>query len=261
MGAGPDPSASHQRPGSTADCNSVTTCYTPQQIETAYGIVPLLHRGINGSGQTVVLPELAEPEFPLPTSDIRQDFVRFDDLFGLPAAKLEVNTSLAPSASPWLANGEEVLDAEMVHAVAPGATIILVMVGANSLDNLVSGVSAAVAAIRLGSSLGDVISISAAGQTGGEHCDTPGEVTALHAALQAAAQHHVTVVAASGDVGAVGEPCHLVNGLIGGSFPPVREVNLPAANPLVLGAGGTRLDRQPPDRRLRLRERLGPGIR
>jgi subtilase family serine protease len=82
-----------------------------------------------------------------------------------------------------LANGEEVLDAEMVHAVAPGATISLVMVGANSLDDPASGVRAAVAAIGLGSSVGEVISISAAGQTGGEHCDTPGEVAALHAAL------------------------------------------------------------------------------
>ncbi len=86
--AGSGPSASHQQPASTAGCNSVTTCYGPQQIEAAYGIVPLLHRGIDGRGQTVVLPELAEPEFPLPTSDIRQDLVQFDKLFGLPAAKL-----------------------------------------------------------------------------------------------------------------------------------------------------------------------------
>jgi subtilase family serine protease len=59
--------------------------------------------------------------------------------------------------------------------------------------------------------------------------------------LQAAVQHHVTVVAASGDVGAVGEPCHLVSGLTGGAFPPAKEFNLPAADPLVLGAGGTTL--------------------
>jgi hypothetical protein len=103
--AGSGPPASYQQPGSTADCNSVTTCYGPQQIEAAYGIVPLLHRGIDGRGQTVVLPELAEPEFPLPTSDIRQDLVQFDKLFGLPAAKLQVNASLAPSASPWLRLG------------------------------------------------------------------------------------------------------------------------------------------------------------
>src|SRR5258708_18118986 len=138
--ASSSPSASHQQPGSTTDCNSVATCYSPKQIEAAYGIAPLLHRGIDGRGQTVVLPELAEPGFPLPTSDIRQDFVQFDKLFGLPAAKLKVNTSLAPSASPWLANGEEVLDAEMVHAVAPGATISVVLVRASSLGDPASAV-------------------------------------------------------------------------------------------------------------------------
>jgi uncharacterized membrane protein YfcA len=35
--AGSGPSASHRKPGSTAGCNLVTTCYGPQQIEAAYG--------------------------------------------------------------------------------------------------------------------------------------------------------------------------------------------------------------------------------
>jgi hypothetical protein len=39
-------SASQQQPGGTADCHSATTCYSPEQIEAAYGIVPLLHGGI-----------------------------------------------------------------------------------------------------------------------------------------------------------------------------------------------------------------------
>ena len=43
----------------------------------------------------------------------------FDAVFGLPAARLQVDTSLAGSASPWLASGEEVEDTEIVHAVAP----------------------------------------------------------------------------------------------------------------------------------------------
>jgi subtilase family serine protease len=66
-------------------------------------------------------------------------------------------------------------------------------------------------------------------------------VAALHAALQVAAAHHVSVVAASGDVGAVGEPCQVIKGLTGGTFTPVKEVNLPASDPLVLAVGGTRL--------------------
>ena len=219
----------------------MTTCYTPQQIESAYGITALLVHGIGGAGEAVVLPELAEPQFPLPTSDIRADLAQFDKLFHLPSAQLRSVTTLAPSASPWLANGEEVLDTEMVHAVAPAATIVELMVNATSLDNAASAVAASVAALRLGSSLGGVISISAAGQTGGEHCDTRAEVAALHSALELATARHVTVVAASGDIGAVGEPCKVVEGLTGGNFPPFKEVNLPAADPLVLAAGGTNL--------------------
>ncbi|HUZ34856.1 MAG TPA: S53 family peptidase [Streptosporangiaceae bacterium] len=68
-----------------------------------------------------------------------------------------------------------------------------------------------------------------------------GEAGQLNSALQAAAAHHVTVIAASGDIGAAGEPCHVIEGLTGGSFPPVKEVSLPASDPLVLAAGGTSL--------------------
>jgi subtilase family serine protease len=215
--------------------------YTPRRLEEAYGILPLLKHGVDGRGETVVLPELAEPQFPLPTSDIRRDLAQFDKLFHLPAARVRVVSTLAPSATPWLANGEEVLDTEMVHAIAPRAAIVEVLVKGTSLNNSPNAVAASVAALRLGTSLGAVISISAAGQTGGEHCDTRAEVAALHSALRNAANHHVTVVAASGDVGAVGEPCHVFKGLVGGSFPPVREANLPASDPLVLAVGGTTL--------------------
>ena len=52
----------------------------------------------------------------------------------------------------------------------------------------------------------------------------------IHAALQQAADHHVTVVASSGDTGAISD-----------KGPPV-QVSLPASDPLVLGVGGTALN-------------------
>jgi hypothetical protein len=84
--------------GVTGDrgCDSLTTCYTPRQLEGAYGVLPLLEQGTDGRGETVVLPELAEPQFPLPTSDIRQDLAQFDKLFHLPAARVRVVSTLAP---------------------------------------------------------------------------------------------------------------------------------------------------------------------
>jgi len=229
--------------GSTADCHSVTTCYTPQQLQVAYGVRPLLNRGINGRGVTVVLPELAESRLNPPlVTNLRQDMAAFDRLFHLPAARMRVVTTLAGARSPWLAFGEEVLDVEMVHALAPEATLVILLLPTTSLDNTKNAVSAAVASLRLGSTEGDVMSISAAGQIGGEHCVSRAQVMAVNAALQTAASRHVTVVAASGDIGAVAEPCDVYGALTGNRpFTPVKEVNLLASDPLVLGAGGTRL--------------------
>ena len=60
---------------STAECDSIATCYTPQQLEVAYGVKPLLARGIDGSGETVVLPELAETQLnPPQVTDLRRGF-------------------------------------------------------------------------------------------------------------------------------------------------------------------------------------------
>jgi subtilase family serine protease len=239
--AGNTGTASASRPaGGTADCDSLATCYTPHDLQVAYGIQPLLDRGIDGRGQTVVLPELAEPRLAPPiVSDLRQDFALFDRLFYLPAAHLRVVTRLAPGASPWLAYAEEVLDAEMVHVIAPGAAITIVLVKTTALNSTRNAVAAAVASVRLGLTQGGIISVSEAGQTGGERCDTRPQVRRLHAALQGAAAHHVTVVAASGDIGVVGEPCS-IQGLTG-PFTPVRGVSLPASDPRVLAAGGTSL--------------------
>jgi subtilase family serine protease len=242
-GSGSAKQAASSSAGSTADCDSVTTCYTPQQLQVAYGIKPLLDRGINGRGETVVLPELAESQLHPPlVTDMRQDMAAFDSLFHLPAAHMRVVTTLAGAGSPWLAFGEEVLDVEMVHALAPGANLVILLLPSTSLDNTGNAVTAAVAALRLGSTEGSVMSISAAAQIGGEHCVSRAQVNSVNAALQTAASRHVTVVAATGDIGAVAEPCDVYGALTGATtFTPVKEVNLLASDPLVLGAGGTSL--------------------
>jgi subtilase family serine protease len=238
------PSASPP-PDAGADCASAATCYTPQQLEVAYGVKPLLARGIDGSGQTVVLPELAETQLSPPqVTDLRQDFAAYDRLYHLPAPRLTVVSTFPHPAHPWLAFGEEVLDAEVVHAIAPRAALTIVLVPGTSLNSAGQAVAASVAALRLGAAQGGVISLSPAGQVGGEHCVDHAQLTQLTAALQDDAEHHVTVVAATGDIGAVGEPCALIDAL-GGSmsgFVPRREVVLVASSPLVLAAGGTTLE-------------------
>jgi subtilase family serine protease len=209
---------------------SPATCYTPRAFRTAYGITSLLRQGIDGRGQIVVMPEVAMPPGGDAT-DIRQDMARFDSMFGLPAARLRVVNALAASAAPWLASGEEVEDAEMVHAVAPGAAITIVLVKPSAEDSAANFAAALTAFLRLGATQGGVLSISA---TIGEHYLTRAEVASMDAALRADRDHHVTVVAAAGDKGAASD-------LHFGSATPVKEISLPASDPLVLAAGGTRL--------------------
>jgi subtilase family serine protease len=218
------------QPGPPSNCLvPPATCYAPRVFRTAYAISPLLARGIDGRGQTVVLPEVAEQPGG-DTSDIRQDMALFDSMFGLPAARLQVVNSLAASASPWVAGGEEAQDAEMVHAVAPGAAVSIVLIKPSALNSAAAFVAAMTAFMRLGATQGGVLSVSA---SIGEHYLTPAEVASMDAALRADRDHDVTVVAASGDKGAASD-LHL------GSTTPVKEVSLPASDPWVLAAGATR---------------------
>jgi subtilase family serine protease len=199
-------------------------CYSPGQYQVAYGVAPLLKRGITGQGETVVMPELANAPGPNFT-DIRKDLAAFDSKFGLPAAKLTVNTTLAGASAPYVAGTEEVEDTEIVHAIAPGAALDVVLVPVNATASVANITAALTGVINAGiAQHAAVISISA---SEGEHFFTAAEVGHIHAVLRQAAGRHVTVVASSGDTGVISD-----NG------PPV-QVSLPASDPLVLSVGGT----------------------
>jgi subtilase family serine protease len=204
-------------------------CFSPQAYEVAYGVAPLLGQGIDGSGVTVVMPELAEAP---PSTDIRQDLATFDSKFGLPPATLEVVNTIARSAAPYLAGDEEVEDTEMVHAIAPGATLDVVRVPQDAASSTANFAAALTKVVRAATALhAAVISISA---SIGEHLLTAGDVAQMHAALEQARDNHVTVIASSGDAGAISD-----------AGPP-RQVSLPASDPLVLAVGGTILDAASP---------------
>jgi subtilase family serine protease len=227
-----------------ADCLALRpACYPPEQLQVAYGIQPLLERGITGRGQTVVLPEFPPSAAGSPSaasgaqvpasSDIRQDLARFDSMFGLPAARLQVVNTLAHAASPWLADPEEVEDTEVVHALAPGATIREVLIPSSYTASTGTVSAAVAAAVRLGLAQGGVISLSA---DAGEQCFTPAEIAQWNSVLQAAQRDRVTVVASTGDSGAATTACPPQTGSAG-----VKGVDLPASDPLALAAGGTTL--------------------
>ena len=221
-----------------ADCltSQPPSCDTPRQLRVAYGIQPLLDRGITGRRQTVTLLEFPPASATtgarvLAVSDIRQDLARFDSAFGLPTARLQVVNTLAHVASPWLAAAEEVGDTEIVHALAPDAVIREVLIPSPYTASIGKVSPAVVAAMRLGLAQGGVIELSAGV---GEQCFTPAEVAQWNSVLQAAQRDRVTVVISTGDNGAGITPCP-------GETTSVKGVDLPASDPLTLAVGGTSL--------------------
>jgi subtilase family serine protease len=216
---------------------SPPSCYTPQQFRAAYDIQPLLDRGIDGRGETVTVivfaagPAISPPQ----VTDIRQDLATFDSRFRLPPAHISVVTTLAGASSPWAANLEEIIDTEIVHAVAPRAALRVILMPSGTKDTPAVTAAAMLAALPLAIRDTDVVSFSGAL---GEHFFSPAQVAEMKRILREAAARHVTVVGASGDSGAVSDVYRF-------GTAPVKEVSLPASDPYVLGVGGTTLTVSP----------------
>jgi subtilase family serine protease len=210
-------------------------CYSPQVVRAAYGISPLLAKGIDGRGRTVIIVAWLASATPGPKStNIFQDVSAFDSYFHLPPVKLTVVPGTAPKALADLAIGEEVEDVEMVHTVAPGAAIRVVMTGPRTysagaaLSDLRDVVSA--------SSGADVVSMSGGAW---EDCFTPAQLTEAHSLISQLIGRHLTVTASTGDAGVADVTC-------GAPVPlPKRGVQYPASDPLVLAVGGTMLVANP----------------
>lgn len=73
-------SNSSSKPPISASCTQLVgiPCYSPQQIQNAYGVTSLLEGGFTGAGQTMIIID----SFGSPT--IEEDLRTFDKGFGLP---------------------------------------------------------------------------------------------------------------------------------------------------------------------------------
>ena len=201
-------------------------CYSPQQIRTAYSIQPLLNKGITGKGRTIVIIDA----YQSPT--VQQDLNTFDTTFGLTPATVHV---IAPDGlTPFDYNdpnqlgwAEEIsLDVQWSHAVAPDATIDLVLAKSNQDADLLS-----VTKYAVDHNLGDVISQSF-GEA--ESCADPKLLVAEHQVFEEAVLKHITVFASSGDSGAAQPTCD------NSSY--ILSASTPASDPLVTGVGATHLN-------------------
>jgi len=218
---------------------------TPAQLRRAYDVDPLLRRGIDGRGQTIVIVD------PFGSPSIAHDLAYFDQEFGLPAPpslKVIQPTGPVPPYRPTpnraIAAAETSLDVEAAHVMAPGASLLVVETNKVELEGR-TGFPQIVAAEKyvIRRHLGGVISQSfgATEQT----FASPGALRALRGSFLLAARpaYRVTVLAATGDTGAAGYTYSMA-----GLFPS-PAVSWPASDPLVTAVGGTELDLSPAGRR------------
>ena len=130
--------------------------------------------------------------------------------------------------------GETTLDVEYAHALAPGASILLVETPTSENEGT-SGFPQIVTAEEyvVNHGLGAVISqsFSATEETFAGYA----QIEPLRAAYLDADRHHVTVLAASGDQGATDYTAN------GSDFYTRRVTSWPDSDPLVTGVGGTQL--------------------
>jgi subtilase family serine protease len=200
-------------------------CYTPAMIQKAYdftGAYNLLGGYQNaGAGQTIVIID----GFGSPT--IRHDLAVFDKIFDIPPAKLNI---ICPQGCPrfnysspdqvgWA--GEVSLDVEYSHAMAPAATIDLVV--AKSGANLYI-LQAEEAAFKM--NLGNIWSQS----LGGNACPSKlgPNLVQNEQLYQQAVTRGITLIASSGDSGAYPSSC--------------PNEMFPASSPYNLAVGGSHLN-------------------
>ena len=198
--------------------------YDPAQLRGAYGTNAAVASGTDGSGQTVAIVDA----YAAPT--IEQDTNTYSSRHGLPQVKLSQvwanpnldnanGTPLCGGAAGWY--GEETLDVEAVHAMAPGATIVYS--GAASCFN--NDMLAAVTRI-LDGGLAQIVSNSY-GNTG--EGVSAQEAQAEDDVYKQAAAQGVGMYFSSGDNGdeaaRLGHP----------------EADFPATDPWVTAVGGTSL--------------------
>lgn len=186
---------------------------TPTDVLAYYNIKALRGAGLDGSGETILFPEIDD----LPNLN---DLNKFAKEFGLPAFDSLVTVKRDTNwGTPEKAQGETALDLEIAHAVAPNAKLVVYMAapdfghGDRAFDQMVTD------------HLGSIISES----LGSCEADTPSGARNNYAAIQdRALALGITHFVASGDNGAF--TCGL-------DQPP--SPSFPATLPTVTAVGGT----------------------
>jgi subtilase family serine protease len=210
--------------------------YAGSQLQGAYGMSSAIASGNNGNGVTVaIIDAYASP-------DVRQDLEHYSSLHGLPAigdgwtyremaAPGTYRRPNNPQHSPSGWSGEETLDVEAVHTMAPQADILYVGSPNNRQD-----MDAAMNKIVNGH-LADIVTNSYGFSS---EAVPPGYRKPFNDILMQASAEGISVFFSSGDFGdeTLGDP----------SATPTPD--WPASSPWVTAVGGTSLGVGATDQRL-----------
>jgi len=186
---------------------------TPTDVLAFYNLKPLRDAGLDGTGQTIVLPEIDD----LPNLN---DLNKFATEFGLPPFDSYLTIKRDPSwGTPEKPQGETALDLEILHEVAPQAKLVIYLSAADfghgdrAFDQMVTD--------HLGSIISESLGACEADTSSG-HRDAYASIQDRAVAL--GMSHFV----ASGDNGAY---------TCGEDQPPAAS--FPATLPTVTSVGGT----------------------
>ncbi len=191
--------------------------YSPVQVAQLYDFPS----GVDGTGQTVGIIELGGGYKP---ADLQNYFSSLGLKKQPTVISVSVDSAKNSPTTPDSADGEVLLDIEVIGAVAPGAKIVVYF--APNTDRGFQ--DALTTAIHDATNKPSAISIS---WGGAESTWTAQSMTAFDAAAQDAAALGVTISAASGD-----------NGSSDGETDGKNHVDFPASSPNVLACGGTSLE-------------------
>jgi len=201
--------------------------YGPQQLQGAYGESSLLKSGIDGRGVTVAITDA----YAAPT--MLADAQKYNRVHHQPLFSSGQFSQVVPDpdgfdqadvcgAQGWY--GEETLDVEAVHAMAPGAKIVYV-----GAPDCLGGLDEAWAS-TIDSHVADVITNSWTSDTDDVTLLGEAEVTFYEQFSTEAAITGITVNFSSGDDG---------DHTAGGTDLASKTVEFPADLPYVTGVGGT----------------------
>jgi kumamolisin len=193
--------------------------YTPNQVNTAYGLSSLHRSGYKGQGQRIAVIE--NEGFS------RSDLETAGACFGYKPPPTPV--TLVGLKKPLPVGGETTLDLQVISASAPGLKSIQVIEGSGTLTVLAQAFAAAIETPK--PYRASVISASFGA------CEsewTRQKIASFERVLRTAAAAGITVTTSSGDTGSSG--CSLDDG---NSALPGAAVSYPASSGWVTGVGGT----------------------